>query len=74
MSDHHDYKWPSKAGMERPKIPDDSHQLTMSMLNADKARIDKLARYWNSQGSGHFLMGVWVENKTGSFRDAIDAL
>jgi len=42
-------------------------------LLADSERIDKLAMHWDSQGKGHHLMGAWLPNVTGSFRDAVDA-
>lgn len=39
----------------------------------DTDRIEWLARRWDSQGPGHRLMGHFIKNPTGSFRDAIDA-
>lgn len=56
------------------------HQLELAAANAriaelekDKARVDHLAMYWDSQGDGHTMMGRYFANPTGSFRHAIDA-
>lgn len=37
----------------------------------DKAIVDHLAKYWDSQGAGQTIMGRFIPNTTGSFRDSL---
>lgn len=41
-------------------------------LRKEAKRVAHLAQYWDSQGDGAEILGVFYENVTGSFRDAID--
>ena len=39
----------------------------------DSEIVDFLATMWETESKGHYLMGRWFPNETGSFRDAIRA-
>ena len=33
--------------------------------------INFLEKHWDSQGNGAYVLGVWLENINGSFKDAL---